>query len=522
MWTFVLMLAAIAGAAPAVSAADPKPTITFESGSVSGRSAEGISTFKGIPFAAPPIGALRWRPPQPVDEWTGPRDAGDFGPPCLQPPFPGINDELATSSEDCLSLNIWKPDGSARNLPVMVWIHGGGHAVGSGSEKYYEGSALARRGVVVVTINYRLGRMGFFAHPALLKEAADRGEPAGNYGLMDQLAALKWVQRNIGAFGGDPKRVTIFGESGGGRSVNWLMTMPAAKGLFAGAISQSGRALEPLRGMTETRFGMPPMAQIDSKVVQQLGLQSTTAALRAAPASSYIPSYQTLMAEGFGPFVDGRILTGDPATLFAEGIQHDVPFMVGVNNWEANMFMASNPSLMDFVAKFGPQRDEAVRLYGVGERPDRDVLTDMFQDSVYNATVRVLASRMATVSSPAYAYQFGFVSGFKRNSVPGAAHGAEIPYVFDSFYLARNRDKYTDEDKRVAQLMGDYWVAFAKTGNPNGGNRPDWPRYRTGSDPVMMFGQSAAVANGPRRAFVDFQERRVDRLYGLKPVDRSK
>jgi para-nitrobenzyl esterase len=526
MRIFVITMFLAAGLAGPVSASifaqEARPIVKTESGAVSGRSAADVEIFKGIPFAAAPTGALRWRPPQPVPAWTETRDAGEFGAPCVQPTFPGVNDELPTGSEDCLTLNVWKPAGAVRGLPVMVWIHGGGHAIGSGSEKYYEGSALARRGVIVVTINYRVGRMGFFAHPALLKEAAARGEPAGNYGMMDQLAALQWVQRNIAAFGGNPKVVTIFGESGGGRSVNWLMTMPLGKGLFARAISQSGRALEPLRGMTETRFGMPPMTDIDTKVVQRLGLGETMDDLRAVPATRFTPPYQQLMAEGFGPFVDGQVLTGDPATLFAEGKQHDVPFMIGVNSWEANMFLGSNPKLDDFLDKFGPQRAEAAKLYGAGTRPDRSVLTDMFQDSVYNATVRVLASRMASVSSPAYAYQFGHVPAFKRADVPGAAHGAEIPYVFDTFYLARNRDKYTDEDKRVAQLIGDYWVAFAKTGDPNGTGRLRWPRYRSGRDAVMMFDQTASVVEGPRRAFVDFQERRVNRLFGLKPIKKHR
>jgi para-nitrobenzyl esterase len=518
MRTFALALAVLLiglGACTA-SKAQTNPEVTIDTGMLIGRAQAGVQIFRGIPFAAPPVGALRWSPPRPALTWEGKRDASDFGAPCMQPPFPGISDDLKPFSEDCLTLNIWKPDGNATGLPVMVWIHGGGHAIGSGSEKYYEGSALARRGVIVVTINYRLGRLGFFAHPALLQEAAGRGEPAGNYGMMDQVAALKWVQKNIGAFGGDPNRVTIFGESGGGRSVNWLMTMPSSKGLFVGAISQSGRGMEPLRGMVSQRFGMAPMAEIDARVVTRLGLGTTTDSLRAAAASTFIPPYQQLMAEGFGPFIDGSVLQGDPAVLFAQGKQHDVPFMIGVNSWEANMFVASNPRLSDFLDKFGQLRAEAARLYGAGIRSDGTVLTAMFQDSVYNITTHVLASGMSTRTSPAYAYYFDHVPAFKRSSVPGAAHGAEIPYVFDTFNLARNAARYTAEDAQVARTMGDYWVAFAKTGNPNGSGRVDWPRYVKPSNTIMTFKSAPMAVDNARQPFIEFQERRINAIFGLQ------
>jgi para-nitrobenzyl esterase len=297
---------------------ETRPIVEVKNGKLQGVEQHGMLAFKNIPYAAAPVGELRWRPPQPAQNWQGVRDASRFGEACLQPLVEGLNAELIPGSEDCLKLNVFTPR-SGNHLPVMLWIHGGALLTGSAIEPYYEPIALVGQGVIVVTIDYRLGKLGFFAPKALAQEAAKNAEPVGNYGIMDQIAALKWVRENISAFGGDPDNVTIFGESAGGRSVTWLMTSPAAKGLFHRAIAESAQQT-PLRGQTEARYGLTPAQELDDKYMASLGAPDLLQ-LRALPAGRLVLTAKQFEEGEFGgAFIDGEVVVGDPIPLFARRI----------------------------------------------------------------------------------------------------------------------------------------------------------------------------------------------------------
>jgi para-nitrobenzyl esterase len=333
---------------------ETRPIVEVRNGKLQGVEEHGMLAFKNIPYAAPPVGELRWRPPQPAQNWQGVRDASRFGQACLQPTVEGLNAELIPGSEDCLKLNVYTPKSGknlpVKNLPVMVWIHGGGLQTGSATEPYYEPIALIGQSVIVVTIDYRLGKLGFFAPKALAEEAAKNDEPVGNYGIMDQIATLKWIRENIAGFGGDPNNVTIFGESAGGRSVTWLMTSPAATGLFHRAIAESAQQT-PLRGQTEERYSLVPARELDERYIASLGVQDLQE-LRALPAGKFVMTPKQFEDGEFGgAFIDGKVLIGDPIPLFAQGRQHKVPFMIGTNSWDASFFVPSEPALASYLKK---------------------------------------------------------------------------------------------------------------------------------------------------------------------------
>jgi para-nitrobenzyl esterase len=309
---------------------EARPIIDIKNGKLQGVEEYGMLAFKNIPYAAPPVGELRWRPPRPAKNWQGVRDASQFGPACIQPLVEGLNPELIPGSEDCLKLNVYTPQ-AGKNFPVMVWIHGGALLTESASEPYYKPINLIKEGVIVVIIDYRIGKLGFFAPKELAEEAKENDEPVGNYGIMDQIEALKWVKENIRTFGGDPNNVTIFGESAGGRSVTWLMTSSTSKGLFHKAIAESAQQT-PLRGQVEERYGLAPAEKLDAKYVPSLGAKDLEE-LRALPADkSVMTATQFEEGEFGGAFIDGKVLIGDPIPLFAQGKQHKVPFMVGTNS----------------------------------------------------------------------------------------------------------------------------------------------------------------------------------------------
>jgi len=316
-----------------------RPIVKVETGQLQGTTEANMLAFKNIPYAAPPIGNLRWRPPQPALSWDGIRDASKFGDACPQPFIKNLSAGLdLPGNEDCLKLNVYLPSHSAKNLPVMVWIHGGGLFVDGARDPQFTPIKLVDNGVIVVTIDYRIGSLGFFAPKALIEEAKSKGETVGNYGTMDQIAALKWIKNNIKAFGGDPDNVTIFGQSAGGRSVTWLMVSDAAKGLFHKAIAQSAQQ-SPLRGMTEKRFGLTPETEVDAKYMDSLGVKSLEE-LRNLPVQKLVLNGQAFYAGEFGgPFVDGEIIKGDPLALFAAGKQAKVPFMIGTNSFDSDFML---------------------------------------------------------------------------------------------------------------------------------------------------------------------------------------
>ena len=460
----------------------------------------GIRVFKGIPFAAPPVGELRWKAPQPLKPWDGTREADAWGPRCVQSSRLGDIDPLnARMSEDCLYLNVWTPAKSnGDRLPVMLWIYGGSLNVGSGSQPEYDGANLAKKGVVVVTINYRVDVFGFLAHPELAKETD--ANASGNYGIQDQIAALKWVQKNIAAFGGDLERVTIFGESAGSFSVSMLMASPSAKGLFARAIGESGAWMSPLPAF----FGLKPrtMAEQDGlKFAQSLGA-STISDLRAKSADELLQASVKDPAVAARGVIDGYVIAESPAAIFAQGRQNDVPLLVGWNADEGTYFAAripfgpGTPTYADRIRQqFKEQADAVLKLYAPeGSAPEQEkaAFAALLGDELIGYGGWAWAERVATTGkSPTYRYYFNRrppgapqFSGVRPLAAPGVYHSAELCYVFNN--LQAVDWPWEAEDRRLADAMSSYWVNFAKTGDPNGEGLPRWPAYKPGGGGQMM------------------------------------
>jgi para-nitrobenzyl esterase len=468
------------------------------------KSADGkIRIYQGVPYAAPPIGELRWKPPQPPPKWSGVKTATAFGPRCMQGrPYPDMVFRDPGTSEDCLSLNIWTPAASASaKLPVMVWIYGGGFAAGTTSEPRQDGEALARKGVVVVSMNYRLGVFGFFSHPELTKES-DRNA-SGNYGLMDQTAVLEWVRDNIAAFGGDPKKVTIFGESAGSFSVNAQMASPRARGLFVRAIGESGAFWgNTLRAKTladseaagvkfADSLGAHSLAGLRAKSAQEM----LDAQLKAGPGTSFIPN------------VDGYFLPDSVATIFADGKQAKVPLLAGWNADEMNyrMLLRNLPPTTANLGvrmreQYGADADKVLKLYPAdtddqAKRAAQDLASDQF---IAYGTWKWIEIQ-AAARQPVWRYRFDQASA--KDSSIGAVHASEIPFVFQT--LKSQDQPWRQEDFKLSTLMGDYWTNFAKTGNPNGKGLPEWPAYSAGRK-VMHLAGTPNVTVDDGRARYDF------------------
>jgi para-nitrobenzyl esterase len=454
----------------------------------------GMRVFKGIPFAAPPVGPLRWRPPQPPASWQGVRPASEFGPRCMQG-----NGASKDVSEDCLYLNVWTGASSAaERRPVIVWSYGGSLRSGSGSQPDYDGEALARKGAVFVTYNYRLGMFGFFSHSELTKESPQKA--SGNYGFMDLIATLQWVQANIGNFGGDPARVTIMGESAGASLVSCLVASPVAKGLFQRAIAQS-------TGCTGTsRIGSPlttlaEAEQEGQRLATSMGA-STLAELRAKPA------IEILKGQGMRVIVDGWTMTEDWFAALAGGRFQPVDLLLGSNKDEGTfpIFNVPEGNAQEFIARskqrFGSLADAFLKLYPAGSDAESNVSQlNAFRDMVFWNLRTWARNQTANGRNKAFMYFFTReppVTGNERSR--GASHTAEIPYAFNNLHQQRNRP-WTDVDRKLADTMSSYWVNFAATGNPNGAGLPEWPAYQVGaSNRVMILGETPAAGEGPSPA----------------------
>ena len=488
---------------PAMAAAGP--VVSVESGAISGEPGGAVSIFRGIPYAAAPVGALRWRPPQRAANWTGVRPATRFGLACPQAGAPGVTDITRyggapePTSEDCLTLNVWAPAKTPQRAPVMVWFHGGSGRMGAGSLPYYDGSAFARDGVVLVTVNYRLGHLGAFDHPALTSTAKGK-EPTGNYALMDQVAALQWVKRNVAAFRGDPGNVTIFGESSGGISVFYLTATPSARGLFHKAIIESAggwfppapslKASEKEGAKLAVAAGAPPHA--------------TAAQLRALPARAIAKEPAAATASA-----DPRLSPEGPTAAIDSGRQAAVPLMIGVNSGEDSL-LDYGGGLAKAKAAAKPGDIAKVRkLYGPGT-DDELALRYMLRDGVGTAPARWVARKWSE-RAPAYLYRFDHVDEAARSRQARAAHGSEIFYVFQT--LGRqpaDPPVPTPGDERLAAEMHARWVAFAKTGHPDVAGAPHWPAYSPASDPWMVFGPAGSSAQpNVLKAQLDWHERRT-------------
>ena len=513
-----------------ISAQESAPKVKTELGVIRGVHEDGVASFKGIPFAAPPVGEFRWRSPQPLSPWEGELDATEFGANCAQSGWGGalgtINDG---SSEDCLYLNVWKPAdaNTGANLPVMVWIHGGGFVGGSGSGAGIAGDEFAKKEVVLITINYRLGRLGHFAFPALSTEHPE--EHKGSYAYMDQIAALQWVQKNIAAFGGNPDNVTIFGFSAGGVSVHSLMTIPDAKGLFHKAISESGGARDgvltgrPIKEENASPFYPVSAETIGINYAKKQGIEGTDAdalaKLRALPVEKIVDGGQETDGEGglrtySGPILDGALVVETAESAYKAGRQMQIPLMIGSNSAEiGGSFVNNSKTKEELFSLFGDFKEEAQAAYDPdGSKEFEEVITKFNTDWVWGEPGRFAARAFAEKGEPTFIYHFGFVpEPMKERMKYGAGHGSEVGYVFNNLDARWGNPETTPEDKKVAELMNGYWVNFAKTGNPNGEGLPNWPVYTKNEGEILdiQLDGEAVGKSDPRKARLDVIEKGV-------------
>jgi len=476
------------------------PTVHTNYGDLHGITEGEVSSFKAIPYAAAPVGEYRWRPPQPVTPWKEVRDATK---PCADCPQRAWTGSTSIQSEDCLFLNVWTPATATKQskLPVMVWIHGGGFTGGSGSGPGSAGDAFAKQGVILVTINYRLGRLGHFAFPALSNEHPE--EFKGSYAYMDQIAALKWIKENIAAFGGDANNVTIFGFSAGGVSVHSLLTIPAAKGLFHKAISESGGGRDGvLTGRPINKENADSLYPVSAETIginfaRKHKIESTDAAaltkLRSLSVEEIVDGGQENDSSGLriysGPILDGKLVVETAESAYKAGRQANVPLIIGNCSAEIGGAFVSNASSKEALfATFGELEAEAKAAFDPeGKKEFAEVITKFNTDWVWGEPGRMAARAFVAKGAPAYMYQFGYVPAAIRQRAPyGAGHGSEVSFVFNTLNARwGNPGEATTEEKELARIMNTYWTNFAKTGNPNGSGLTNWPLYNTQQEEIL-------------------------------------
>jgi para-nitrobenzyl esterase len=491
---FMVIVGVVSILTSLMAVASSAPQVKTKSGTVEGKEEGSVRAFLGIPYAQPPVGEMRWKAPVAVAKWSGVKKTTDFGPHCMQGRvFGDMKFRDSGGSEDCLTLNVWAPANPAsKKLPVMVWIYGGGFVAGTTSEARQDGTHLAQQGVILVSMNYRLGVFGFMVHPELTKESGRNS--AGNYGLLDQLEALKWVHDNIGAFGGDPANVTIFGESAGSFSVSAQMASPLGKGLFQKAIGESGAAF------SRSGLSFEPVAKREERdvklVKEKLGV-STLAELRAVPADKLVEVFGKAGPDGFafGPDIDGYFLPEAVPAIFAAGKQNDVALMAGWNRDEGSFEVAFSPQKpsaetmkSEAQKNFGDNPDEFLRLYPIdNDQQVRRSALDFASDTFISlSTWSWLEAQSKTGKQPIYRYRFDLAPPPDNPTGPqlGAFHSAEIEYVFGQ--LDSKNVAWRQEDRDLSVMMQKYWTNFAKSGNPNGAGLPQWPTYSSADSWQVM------------------------------------
>ncbi|MCU4674056.1 carboxylesterase family protein [Catenovulum sp. 2E275] len=477
---------------------DPMEVVTVEQGILRGSTQNKLAVFKGIPFAKPPVGELRWQAPKPADKWQGIKKVTEFAAGCMQGGNPPSG-----KSEDCLYLNVWTPAQSAtEKLPVMVWIYGGGFSFGATSEPMFNGVKLTEKGVIFVSIAYRVGQLGFLAHPELSAESEHH--VSGNYGLLDQIAALKWIKQNIAQFGGNPDNITIFGESAGAISVSMLAASPLTKGLFDKAISQSGGSFGPTRTINYPGENMSSIEQAQAQgleYVKSFGVKSI-AELRKMDAQTFIPKQWSM--PGGWPIVDGYVIPDDQFMLYQQGKFNDVKVMAGYNSDEGASFVwDKNPQkfIQGIQTRFGPFAPQLIEAYSVSE----DLITRSARNLIRDVAFGWHSWSWARLQTqhgqaPFYLYFFDQHPVHAKDSPQygyGSPHAQDIGYVFQQ--LDPNHAGTSKSDLQISEAMASYWTNFAKTGNPNGDNLTLWPAFNHQTQQVMLFQQTTKVAPVPDR-----------------------
>ncbi len=476
----------------------PEGQVKVEGGIIEGSVTEDLAIYKGIPFAAPSIGDLRWKAPQPVEKWEGVKQTVEYAPAPMQGGNPASG-----KSEDCLYLNVWTPAKSEKEkLPVLVWIYGGGFSFGSTSDPVHNGEHLARKGVVLVSIAYRVGQLGFLAHPEL--SAEDPNGVSGNYGLLDQIAGLQWIQNNISAFGGDPDKVTIFGESAGGIAVSMLCASPLAKGLFHGAISQSGGSFGPSRPTTFPGENMKTLQHAEQdgiEYVKRVGASSIAELRNIEPDS--LP-----LGMGMGgawPIVDGYVIPDDQYKLYEAGNYNDVPVLIGYNSDEGLSFPAGRTP-EDYIAgverRFGSFSNGLLEAYPLNENRIGRSARNLMRDAAFGwHTWSWARLQSRNGKSDVYYYYFDQHPERAEDSPQfdhGTPHGVDVPFVFMN--LDRENPQTTESDLAISEIMGTYWTNFAKYGHPNGEGVPEWPAFSEENPVVMYLGPTAYLDKVPDEA----------------------
>lgn len=453
----------------------------------------GVASFKGIPYASAPVGSLRWRPPQPAPESSTIRTAHEYGPACQQPALPGPGSYRA--SEDCLTLNVFRPFEFEDPLPVMIWIHGGSFVAGSAGDPLFDGSKLARAGVIVVTLNYRLGAFGWLADPALAEGASN--SQVANYGMMDQIAALRWVHDNIRAFGGDPGNVTLFGTASGAISVALLMLCEPARDLYQKAILESVPGRERVRPMEIAEA-------VGRQFLRALGYDRDGPDPRAIDSDVLLAAEKNLLAksaQNFGPVEDGMLVKQDIAAGFATGRQNRIPLMIGSN--EDETVFGSEPDFNEELGLAGASIDELRRFYPEASGNPAELAARLYTDRVFTEPARLLARSHAAIGSPTFLYRFSYVPEAQRPAADGG-RGRELQFIFGAEGVP-GAGLFTHRDREISNLLRTYWTNFAKTGDPNGTGLPRW-------EPISNREQLLLISNAGISSCGDPSSERLDRL----------